>query len=138
MNRSEILAFLNAHHVCQMATAEGDTPRVRSLLLYRADENGIIFMSDKKKALYKEICYNPKVELCFADPEFMVQVRVSGTIEVLEDLELVKEIIAARPTLKPLVEKMGYEPFIIYRVAKGIATVWTPATNFDPKSYIEL
>ncbi len=138
MNRSEILAFLNAHQVCQMATVEGDTPRIRSLLLYRADENGIIFMSDDKKPLYEQIQRNPKVELCFADPEVMVQVRVSGTVETLRDLELIKEIIATRESLKPLVEKIGYEPFVIYRIAKGIATVWTPAANLGTKSHIEL
>ena len=138
MNKSEILAFINAHPAFQLATAEGDIPHVRSLLLYRADENGIVFMTDKNKDLYKQISQNPKVELCFADSDKMVQIRVSGTLEALEDLELKKEIIATREFLKERAEKGGYGLFAVYRLARGSTLVWTFGADEVPKSYIEL
>ena len=81
---------------------------------------------------------NPNVELCFNNYKDRIQVRVSGTAEAVDDLELKKEIIAKRQFLKPLVEKEGYEVIAVYRLRKVVATVWTFATNFAPKTYIQL
>ena len=70
--------------------------------------------------------------------EDLVQIRVSGRVELVEDINLKKEIVEKREFLKPLVEKMGYEPFAVYRMQKGVATIWTMKTNFVPKEYVEL
>ncbi|MEW5746367.1 MAG: hypothetical protein AB1805_13125 [Nitrospirota bacterium] len=43
-----------------------------------------------------------------------------------------------REFLKPFVEKAGYESLAVYRMKKGVATVWTFATNLAPKEFIEL
>ena len=138
MNKSEILAFLNAKPSCHLATVEGDKPHVRGMRIHRADENGIILQTTKIKDLYKQLSENPNVELCFNNYKDNIQVRVSGTVELVKDMELKKEIIADRQFLKPLVEKEGYEVVTVYRLKKGVATVWTFETNFAPKTYIEL
>jgi uncharacterized pyridoxamine 5'-phosphate oxidase family protein len=78
---------------------------------------------------------NPQVEMCFSKD---IQIRVSGTVELVEDIGLKKEIVQNRPFLKPWVEQAGYEPFAIYRMKNGVATIWTMETNFAPKTYIEL
>jgi len=138
VNKSEVLAFLNANPDCHLATVEGNKPHVRGIGIWRADENGIILQTSTVKDLYKQLSENPNVELCFNNYQDGIQVRVSGTLEPVDDMELKKEIIAKRPFLKPLVEREGYEVVVIYSLKKGNANVWTSATNFAPKTYIQL
>ncbi len=140
MNKTDIISFLNANPVFHLATVEGNRPHVRGMLLYSADENGIVFHTGKMKDLHKQLTENPRVELCFNNGDFenLIQIRISGSVELVEDLELKKEIVRKRDFLKPWVDKAGYEPLAVYRMRKGIATVWTFATNFAPKEFIEL
>ena len=137
MDKAEIIDFMNATHACYMATVEGDKPRVRGMGIVKADENGIIIQTGTYKDIYKQLSANPNVELCFHDAKQGIQVRVSGAVEPLDDLELKKEVIAERKFLKPIAEKDGYGAIVIYRL-KGMATVWTFKTNLDPKTYIQL
>lgn len=131
---------MNANPVFHLATVEGNKPHVRGLLLYRADENGIIFHTGKMKDLHKQLTRNPNVEICFNNGNFenLIQIRVSGAVELVEGLDLKKEIVQKREFLKPWVEQMGYETFAVYRMKKGIATIWTMKTNFSPKEFVEL
>ncbi len=140
MKKNEIFDFLNSNPVFYLATLDGGEPRVRGMLLYRADEDGIIFNTGKMKDLHKQLAANPRVEMCFTNNKFedLIQVRVSGTLELVEDLELKKEIVEKREFLKPWVEKRGYDFLAVYRMKKGVATVWTMKTNFVPKEFIEL
>ena len=138
MNKLEIMEFMNACGTCFLATVERDQPRLRGMMPYRIDENGIIFHTGKMKDIYKQLAKNAKVELCFFDPQKKIQVRVSGTAELLEDLDLKKEIVKKRDFLKPWVEKTGYEPISVFRIKDCVATVWTFETNFSPKEYLRL
>lgn len=140
MTKNEILEFLNSNPIFHIATVDGDTPHVRGMLLYRADENGIVFNTGKIKDLYRQLKKNPKVELCFSNGIFenLIQVRIAGTVEALDDLDLKKEIVAKREFLRPWVEKVGYDQLAVYALRKGSATVWTMATNTEPKEYIQL
>lgn len=65
MNKEEILDFIKSNPACHLATVDGDQPRVRGMLMYRADENGILFHTGNFKDLYKNLQNNPNVELCF-------------------------------------------------------------------------
>lgn len=140
MNKKEILQFINTNPIFHLATVEGDTPHVRGMLLYRADEKGIIFNTGKIKDLYRQLSANPKVELCFSNGIFenLIQVRITGTVEPLEDLDLKKEIVGKRDFLKPWVDKVGYEQLAVYALRNGVATVWTMATNIEPKKFVKL
>jgi pyridoxamine 5'-phosphate oxidase len=40
MGLKDYIAFASEHRVCQLATADGDQPRVRTLLMWHADESG--------------------------------------------------------------------------------------------------
>lgn len=140
MNKSEVFEFLNANPVFHLATIDGDKPRVRGMLLYRADENGIIFHTGKTKDLHKQLTDNNQVEMSFNNGgmENLMQVRVSGRAELVEDLELKKEIVQNRDFLQGFVKQYGYEPLAVYRVKSGVASVWTFKTNLEPKTYVEL
>lgn len=140
MNKSEIIAFLNANPVFHLATVEGNKPHVRGMLLYRADENGIVFHTGTNKDLHKQLTGNPNVEMSFNNGKFddLVQIRVSGAVELVKDLDFKKEVVQAREFMKPWVEKWGYDFLAVYRIKKGMATVWTMKTNFAPKEFVEL
>jgi pyridoxamine 5'-phosphate oxidase len=137
MNKDEILAFLNANPSCHLATVEGNKPHVRGILIHKADKSGIIIETGTFKDLYKQLSANPNVELCFNNYKDGIQVRVSGAVEAVDDVKLKDEIIAQRPFLKQRVAEGGYEAMAVYRL-KGVAHVWTSATNVGPKSYIQL
>jgi pyridoxamine 5'-phosphate oxidase len=138
MNKTEIMAFMKANPICCVATVEGNKPHVRALGLYRADEKGIILQSDKRKDLYKQLVKNPEAEICFCDSKNFVEVRVSGRIEIVEDLALKKEIVEARPFVKPVVEQMGYDTIAVYRLKNGKATFWSVNEQLAPKTYVDL
>lgn len=140
MNKNEILIFLNANPVFHLATIEGNKPHVRGLLLYRADEKGIVFHTGKMKDLHKQLTANPNVEMSFNNGKIdnLIQIRVSGKVELVEDMDLKKEIVQKREFLKPWVERDGYESLAVYRLKNGRAAIWTMKTNFAPKEFIEL
>jgi pyridoxamine 5'-phosphate oxidase len=140
MKKREIFEFLTANPVFHLATIDGDRPRVRGMLVYRADENGIVFHTGKMRDLHTQLTKNPKVEMSFnnGSNEDLIQIRVSGAVEPLEDLGLKKEIVQEREFLKPFVEQMGYEPLAVYRLKDGTASVWTMKKNLEPKELVKL
>lgn len=144
MTRQEIFELINNNPVLYLATVEGDQPRVRGMLLYKADESGIVFHSGTMKDVYRQIVNNPKVELCFNDFKRNIQVRVSGELEIIDDNNL-KDEICEHPTrqfLRAWRESGSlqdfYKAFVVFRLKGGKATTWTLETNFAPKEYIQL
>lgn len=133
MTSSEILKFLNAHPMCHLATLEGGRPRVRGMLMYRADEQGLLFHTGIGKALAQQVQNGAPAEACFNSPE--MQVRVSGTAQIVDDLELKKEIVAARPFMQPWVAQHGYGLLVVFRLVRCEAATWTMAANFEPTTY---
>jgi uncharacterized pyridoxamine 5'-phosphate oxidase family protein len=138
MNKTEIMNFIKATPICFLATTESNEPHVRALGVYRVDENGIILQSGKVKDLHKQLVANPQVEICFCDLGNLAQVRVSGRIEIVEDLALKKEIVEKRPFLKPVVEQVGYDLISVYRLKNGKATAWSIKEPLSPKTYVDL
>jgi pyridoxamine 5'-phosphate oxidase len=136
MNREQILEFLNANPVCHLATCERNQPRVRGMMMYRADSSGLIFHTGKFKALSKQLLANKQVEVCFNSQD--TQVRIAGVVEIVEDMGLKKEIVEARPFMKPWIEKHGYDLLVVFRVTQCKAAVWTMAANFEPTQYQKL
>ena len=138
MTKKEISEFLMKNPVFSLATCDGRKPRVRSMMLYRADENGIIFNTGRDKDVNKQLKANPAVEMCFYNAEQGLQIRIEGTVEAIDDPGLREQIVEDFPFLKPWVEKDGYEVLMPYRVRGAKATTWTMETNFEPKEFIEL
>lgn len=138
MNKEDFFAFMNENPVFHLATVDGDQPRVRGMLLYRADENGVIFHTGAMKDLYTQILANPKAELCFFSKG--VQVRVSGVLEKSEDPVLREEIFAhpSRGFLRAWKEKGIDSQLQVFVLKHGSAVAWTMETNFAKKQPIAL
>jgi len=137
MTKAEILTAINTNLTAYMATVEGNKPRVRGMGIYRADENGIIIQTWTIKDIHKQILKNPEIELCFNSKDGK-QIRVSGKVEVIDDLALKQEVVAKRPFMKKTVDEKGWGVVAMYALKHGKACVWTMQTNFEPKTYVEL
>jgi len=138
MTKNEVFDFIRNNPVFALATAEDNKPYVRMMLLYRADENGIIFNTGENKDVYRQLSSNEVAELCFYNAEQGRQIRISGSVEEIEDLELKKQVVRDFPFLKEWVDREGYDVLVVYCLKGGKATTWTMETNFKPKEYIQL
>ncbi len=138
MTKEEILEFVTKNPVFSLATSDNGQPHVRMMMLYRADENGIIFTTGRDKDVNKQLSNNPAVELCFYNADKGCQVRIEGNVEMLDDLELKIQVVEQFSFLKPWVESQGYEILIPFCLKNGKAVTWTMETNFEPKQYIQL
>ncbi|HNX06526.1 MAG TPA: pyridoxamine 5'-phosphate oxidase family protein [Bacteroidales bacterium] len=135
--KEEIIDFIGKNPLFFIATTDAGQPRVRGIMMYKTDDKGIIFTTGKNKDFYKQLLANPKVELCFyADA---VQVRVTGTaVEADDELALKKEIVNARPFMKPWIEAAGYEAIALFRVCSCKATVWSLDQPLMRKRFVPL
>ncbi len=140
MTKQEIFEFINKNQACYLATNNSDKPCVRGMLIYRADNRGIIFHTGATKDVFKQLQNNPHVEICFSNNNFqeLIQIRVSGIAVLENDIKLKEEIVTKRPFLKPMIEQFGYEFLAVFRVRELVAHVWTMAANLAPKEYIRL
>ena len=145
MNKEQIYEFMNQTQVFYLATADGDEPRVRAMLLYRADESGIVFHTGPFKEVYQQIMKNPQVQLCFYNPEQGLQVRVRGVLERSDSMAL-KEEIASHPSRAFMqswkancaTEEEFFNMFSVFTLKNGYANTWSFASNFAPKEDIAL
>ena len=143
MQKEQIWEIITKNPVFFLATTEGTEPRVRGMLLYKADESGIVFHTGPMKDVYWQILANPNVQLCFYDQEQGVQIRVRGTLELVND-DALKEEISNHPSRMFMQGwKAGcastedfYNMFAVFRLQNGIANMWTFATNFAAKEDI--
>jgi len=138
MTKQEILLFISENPVFALATAENNKPFVRYIMTYRADDDGIIFCTGENKDLNRQLQSNPRVEMCFYNHQAGKQIRVSGSVEEIEDIELKKQIVVDFPFLKEWVDREGYDVLVVYNLKGGKAFEWTMVTNFAPKEYIDL
>ncbi len=138
MNEKEMYDFMNANPGFHLATVEGDQPRVRGMLLFRADDNGLIFHTASTKDVYSQIMSNPKAEMCFFGNG--TQIRVTGVLEHVIDDEL-KEEIFNHPSRKFLQawKANGIDHLLqIFRMINCEAVTWTMETNFAEKEPVLL
>ena len=138
MTKAEILEFIKNNPVFALATMEDDEPHVRMMQLYRVTESGLIFITGENKDLNKQLTKQPDVEMCFYSAGQGRQIRVSGSVEEIEDPELKKQVVCDWPFLKEWVDREGYDVLVIYCLKNGKATAWTMEINFKPKEYIQL
>ncbi len=140
MERKDLLALINRNPAFFLATIEDGEPRVRGMLLYRADEDGIVFHTGSMKDLYRQLIANPDVELCFNDWQQNIQLRVRGKAVPVVEMHFKEEIVNSpgREFLKPWVEKQGMDMLAVFRVVGCQAHTWSMETNFAAKEYIPL
>ena len=144
MVKQDVYGIMNSNPVFSLATIDNGFPRVRGMLLFSADEKGIIFHIGATRDVYRQIRENPNAELCFIDNQQMRQVRVSGMLEIVNDNEF-KDMIAEHPSrgfVKDMRDGMKrqdfYDSFIVLRMQGGKVNIWTYENNLGPNLELDL
>lgn len=99
----------------QLATIDGDQPRLRPVSPVRVDDFTIYVANLRSYGKTREIAGNPKVELCYLD-ELHDQVRITGVAEVLTDAALLREIWESNALLRRYLGSPENPALIIYRI----------------------
>ena len=99
----------------QLATLDGDQPRVRPVSPVRVEGFTIYVANLRSYGKTREIAANPKVELNYLD-EHHDQVRITGVAEVLTDPALLREIWAGNALLRRYLGTPDNPALIIYRI----------------------
>ena len=99
----------------QLATVDGDQPRLRPVSPVRVDGFTIYVANLRSYGKTHEIAANHKVELCYLD-EHHDQVRITGTAEILTDAALLREIWDSNPLLRRYLGSPENPALIIYRI----------------------
>ncbi|MBB4067214.1 pyridoxamine 5'-phosphate oxidase family protein [Gellertiella hungarica] len=78
---------------CMLSTRTGEDIRARPMSAHvEPMENAIYFLTDARSAKDDEIESRPNVGLAFSDPSGQKYVSLSGTAEVSNDRELIREL----------------------------------------------
>jgi general stress protein 26 len=99
----------------QLATVDGDQPRLRPVSPVKTDGFTIYVANLRSYHKTAEIAANPKVELCYVDSGHN-QVRITGTASVVTDRRLLEEIWNANPLLRQYLGSLDNPELIIYRI----------------------
>ena len=108
-------AVIRRAKFAQLATLDGDQPRVRPVSPVRVDGFTIYVANLRRYGKTREIAANPKVELCYLDEDHD-QVRITGVAEALTDEVLLKEIWESNPLLRRYLGSPENPELIIYRI----------------------
>ncbi|MBI9016951.1 MAG: pyridoxamine 5'-phosphate oxidase family protein [Phycisphaerae bacterium] len=130
MEREAIFKFMNDNPKFALATSHNGQAHVRTITLYRADANGIVFIIGKHKMVYQHLIANPSVELCFCSPEENTQVRVRGNVRISGDIVLRNEIATDVPALKPWIMKQGDNGLAICLLENPKAKLWKMTEDY--------
>lgn len=99
----------------QLATMDGDQPRLRPVSPVRTDGFTVYIANLRDYHKTNEIEANPKVELCYLDPDHN-QVRITGKAALVEDPDLIAEIWESNPLLASYLGSPENPQFMLYRI----------------------
>jgi len=89
-------AGLPQPNAMSLATADGDRPSVRTVLLKDFDKTGFVFFTNYESQKGRQLSANPRAALSFTWLEIHRQVRIEGMVAELEEQES-DEYYASRP-----------------------------------------
>ncbi|MGD9202209.1 MAG: pyridoxamine 5'-phosphate oxidase family protein [Chitinispirillia bacterium] len=132
----EIIEFTNSNPTAWVATTVDNQPHVRAMGMWFADKTGFYFHTGSQKRLYTQLTSNPKIEAGFlhqGDMSTMQMVRITGSIEVVNDPEVEKKLFTDRPWLNSIFEAYPNDKIFIFRIVHGEAQYWDMSRNCQEK-----
>jgi general stress protein 26 len=110
------LAVIAADRFPQLATIDGDQPRVRPVSPVKTDGFTVYIANLRMYHKTGEIASNPKVELCYMDDGHN-QVRLTGVAEILTEQQLLEQIWNDNPLLRQYLGTLENPQLIVYRIS---------------------
>ena len=108
-------AVVQADRFPDLATLDGDQPRVRPVSPVRTDGFTVYVANLCSYHKTEEIAANPKVELCYLAPNHD-QVRITGVAETVQDQTLLQQIWDANPLLRQYLGMLNNPELVVYRI----------------------
>ncbi len=99
----------------QLATIDGDQPRVRPVSPLRTDGFTVYVANLRSYAKTEQIAANPRVELCYMDSHHN-QVRITGIAENVQDQEMLEDLWNTNPLLRNYLGSVDNPELIVYKV----------------------
>ena len=109
------LGVIKSDRFPQLATIDGDQPRLRPVSPVRTDGFTVYIANLRSYHKTGEIAANPRVELCYLDGDHN-QVRLTGLAEIVRDRMLLQEIWEANPLLRQYLGSLDNPQLIVYRI----------------------
>ncbi|HEY2893619.1 MAG TPA: pyridoxamine 5'-phosphate oxidase family protein [Pirellulales bacterium] len=109
------LEVIAADHFPQLATIDGDQPRVRPVSPVKTDGFTVYVANLRLYHKTAEIAANPKVELCYLDAGHN-QVRLTGVAQIVTERALLEEIWQANPLMRQFLGTLDNPQLIVYRI----------------------
>jgi len=108
-------AAMKAARFPQLASLDGDQPRLRPVSPVRTDGFTVYVANLRRYHKTEEIAANPKVELCYLDADHN-QVRIEGLARIEDDRARLQEIWEDNPLLRQFLGSMNHSELIVYRI----------------------
>jgi general stress protein 26 len=99
-----------------LATMDGDQPRVRPVSPVKTDGFTVYVANLRSYHKTQEIAANPKVELVYLDPHHD-QVRITGVAQVVTDRSVLEAIWAENPLLRQYLGSIDNPALVLYRIS---------------------
>ena len=109
------LDVIRADRFPQLATIDGDQPRIRPVSPVKTDGFTVYVANLRVYHKTAELEANPKVELCYLN-DHHDQVRLTGVAEVVADRALLLEIWDNNPLLRNYLGSVDNPQLIVYRI----------------------
>ena len=118
MNR--VYEFLKKAETYYLATVEGAQPRVRPFGTVNMFEEKLYIQTGKKKAFFKQVEANPKVEICaFKNDEW---IRVAGELYADDSIEACEHMLQSYNELRSMYTPGDGNCVVLY-FKSGTATI---------------
>jgi len=114
--RQLALAVVATDRFPQLASVDGDQPRLRPVSPVKTDGFTVYVANLRSYHKTVEIAANPKVELCYVDGGHN-QVRITGVADVVTDRAVLQEIWDANPLLRQYLGTLDNPELILYRIS---------------------
>lgn len=108
-------AVIAADRFPDLATIDGDQPRVRPVSPVKTDSFTVYVANLRPYHKTAEIAANPKVELCYLAPNHD-QVRITGVAEVVAERDLLQDIWDSNSLLRQYLGSLDNPALIVYRI----------------------
>ena len=126
MNYNDIIEFVTANPICTIATSDKDQPHVRAFLTNIIDGK-IYFTTSLDKKVGQEIVQNKQSELCYLSPDFSRMLRITTTINILDNKNIKQYLIDTRDYLKHF--NVDDPSFILFTLSNSVARFWKLEDN---------
>ena len=113
----EIHDYLKKCETFYIATVEGSQPRVRAFGAVHIFEDKLYLITSKEKAVSKQICANPKVEICAIYGEVFnggSWLRVEATLVEDDRIEAKQSMLDGIPVLQNIYRADDYNTQVLY------------------------